>query len=339
MADSRALGVFQERLKTVFSSVFENLLAEITDVYGESLAERMRTSHCEQCARNQTKSDSNESEENNEVRAASEDSQPLQSFQYGDKENPELTEEAEIEIIIEEEKNTALMRDNEVQTLPTTPGDHPECAEPDVKEENQDTAVMMNDEDNTLNGEDDEETITSKYPGAGNEEKPQDGELHQPNQSVDLLSDSGINVVISASAQTLRFPLRECSVVLQRSVVLQKAVCVSHGLLVCVVCSKLFQSRRTLRRHRRFHSGERPHACRICLKTFILRRTLRRHQRWHLQRPFSCTECGKSFRRWRRLRGHWRTHTAEGPFSCKHCGKTCRSLKSLDRHLAYYSHD
>lgn len=43
MAEARALGAFQERVKSVLGSLLEVLLLEITEAYRQSLC----TSHCE----------------------------------------------------------------------------------------------------------------------------------------------------------------------------------------------------------------------------------------------------------------------------------------------------
>ncbi|KAK7169939.1 hypothetical protein R3I94_000240 [Phoxinus phoxinus] len=132
--------------------------------------------------------------------------------------------------------------------------------------------------------------------------------------------------------------LRPCFVQLQKAEILQRSNSQSRRLHVCGICNKLFIYKRTLRRHKRFHTGEKPYSCSLCSKTFILRKTLRQHKKLHLRRPYSCTQCGKRFKYWRKLRIHWRSHAGESPFKCSLCGKCCKTLKSLDRHLAYVDH-
>lgn len=136
----------------------------------------------------------------------------------------------------------------------------------------------------------------------------------------------------------LRGCVRPCSVQLQKAEILQRSVSQSRQLHVCSICNKFFIYKRTLRRHKRFHTGEKPYSCSLCSKTFILRKTLRQHKKLHLRRPYSCTQCGKRFKHWRKLRIHWRFHAGESPFKCSLCGKCCKTLKSLDRHLAYVDH-
>ncbi|ROL42481.1 hypothetical protein DPX16_9604 [Anabarilius grahami] len=45
MADARALGVFQKRVKSLFGSLLDVLLVEITEAYKESLADSMCINH------------------------------------------------------------------------------------------------------------------------------------------------------------------------------------------------------------------------------------------------------------------------------------------------------
>ncbi|XP_036452756.1 zinc finger protein 791 [Colossoma macropomum] len=81
----------------------------------------------------------------------------------------------------------------------------------------------------------------------------------------------------------------------------------SHG---CKICGKKFKRRKILRRHERFHTGEKPYSCSACSKTFALRKSLRRHERFHTgERPHSCPQCGKGFRLKDSLKAHMRFHT------------------------------
>uniref|UniRef100_A0AAZ3PPH3 C2H2-type domain-containing protein n=1 Tax=Oncorhynchus tshawytscha TaxID=74940 RepID=A0AAZ3PPH3_ONCTS len=103
-----------------------------------------------------------------------------------------------------------------------------------------------------------------------------------------------------------------------------------HG---CKICGKRFKRRKILRRHERFHTGEKPYSCSQCSKTFALRKSLRRHERFHTgQRPHSCPKCGKSFRLRDNLKAHLRFHTGERPFTCSFCSKSFRIFRNLEKH-------
>lgn len=114
---------------------------------------------------------------------------------------------------------------------------------------------------------------------------------------------------------------------------LKKVVAHTRGGHVCSVCHKSFPRRKILRRHQRFHSGEKPYSCPACSKAFALRKSLRRHQRFHTgERPHVCSSCNKSFRLRGNLKAHLRFHTGEKPFSCSACGKMFRIVRNLEKH-------
>ncbi|XP_041949567.1 zinc finger protein 629 [Alosa sapidissima] len=103
--------------------------------------------------------------------------------------------------------------------------------------------------------------------------------------------------------------------------------------LACKICGKNFKRRKILRRHERFHTGERPYSCTLCSKAFTLRKSLRRHLRFHSgERPHGCPHCGKCFRLKDNLKTHLRFHTGERPYACTLCPKSYRILKNLERH-------
>nr|XP_046265306.1 zinc finger protein Gfi-1b isoform X2 [Scatophagus argus] len=114
---------------------------------------------------------------------------------------------------------------------------------------------------------------------------------------------------------------------------LQKVVTHTREGYVCNTCGKTFKRRKILRRHKRFHTGEKPYTCSMCSKTFALRKSLRRHMRFHTgERPHTCTQCSKSFRLRDNLKAHLRFHTGEKPFSCTTCGKMFRIIRNLEKH-------
>ncbi|KAF7667519.1 hypothetical protein LDENG_00058990 [Lucifuga dentata] len=114
---------------------------------------------------------------------------------------------------------------------------------------------------------------------------------------------------------------------------LQNIVTHSRDGYTCTICRKKFGRRKILRRHERFHTGEKPYSCSQCPKTFALRKSLRRHLRFHTgERPHDCTQCGKRFRLRDNLKAHLRFHTGEKPFRCTVCSKTFRIARNLEKH-------
>ncbi|XP_035025272.1 zinc finger protein 287 [Hippoglossus stenolepis] len=114
---------------------------------------------------------------------------------------------------------------------------------------------------------------------------------------------------------------------------LQTVVTHSREGYTCSVCGKTFKHRKILRRHERFHTGDKPYPCSVCSKTFALRKSLRRHFRFHNgERPHTCTQCSKSFRLRENLKSHLRFHSGEKPFSCSTCGKMFRIMRNLEKH-------
>ncbi|KAM8839099.1 uncharacterized protein ACB058_015636 isoform 2-T2 [Synchiropus picturatus] len=104
-------------------------------------------------------------------------------------------------------------------------------------------------------------------------------------------------------------------------------------LHTCNTCGKVFGRRKVLRRHLRFHAGEKPYVCSRCPKTFTLKKSLHRHQRFHTgERPHICPHCGKGFHLRENLKVHLRFHTGKKPYSCNTCGRTFRVMKNLDKH-------
>ncbi len=75
----------------------------------------------------------------------------------------------------------------------------------------------------------------------------------------------------------------------------------SHELdkkcMKCFHCGKTFASYSNLKRHKKIHTGVRPHVCAFCARPFLNRSDLVRHWRIHTgERPYRCEVCQHAFK-------------------------------------------
>ncbi|XP_023219912.1 gastrula zinc finger protein XlCGF8.2DB-like [Centruroides sculpturatus] len=102
----------------------------------------------------------------------------------------------------------------------------------------------------------------------------------------------------------------------------------------CGICQKEFVSKKGLRYHRMFHTGEGLLSCQFCNRQFNYSSNLSKHVKIHTgEKPFTCDYCKRSFTRKETLIGHLRLHTGEKPFSCNYCSKKFRVQASLKYHI------
>ncbi|XP_077535934.1 uncharacterized protein LOC144148236 [Haemaphysalis longicornis] len=105
-------------------------------------------------------------------------------------------------------------------------------------------------------------------------------------------------------------------------------------LLRCQQCSYMTRHPCDLRRHRRIHTGERPHQCGHCGKAFTQKAHLDVHRRTHTgERPYQCHLCPGTFALKTTLDRHLRTHTGERPYRCHLCVSAFTQKSTLNCHL------
>ncbi|XP_048347970.1 zinc finger protein 436-like [Sphaerodactylus townsendi] len=104
-------------------------------------------------------------------------------------------------------------------------------------------------------------------------------------------------------------------------------------ILKCLDCGKGLLNPSAFKRHRKFHTGEKPFKCFECGKSFMESSHLIQHQRIHTgEKPYACLDCGKKFTQISHLIHHRRSHTGEKPYSCPECEKSFSFKSALVRH-------
>lgn len=106
----------------------------------------------------------------------------------------------------------------------------------------------------------------------------------------------------------------------------------------CGYCGNRFPERRTLVKHERCHTGEKPYACDSCdfrcsSSSSLCQHKRRRHDPTESGRKHICEQCGKGFYTRDNLKEHIATHSNAKMFSCYICGKGLKNDSCYRRHM------
>ncbi|NXN77242.1 ZF64A protein, partial [Bombycilla garrulus] len=106
----------------------------------------------------------------------------------------------------------------------------------------------------------------------------------------------------------------------------------------CEVCAKCFSRKDKLKMHMRSHTGVKPYKCKHCEYAAADSSSLSKHQRIHSnERPFKCQICPYASRNSSQLTVHLRSHTGDAPFQCQLCPAKFKINSDLKRHLRVHS--
>ena len=104
---------------------------------------------------------------------------------------------------------------------------------------------------------------------------------------------------------------------------------------ICELCGKAFYDKIVLDEHMKYtHLKKKQFLCDLCPKVFYRPGTLAKHKKCHSgKRPHVCVQCGQSFTVAYNLKVHERLHTGEKPYKCDQCDAAFPQKNSLDVHM------
>lgn len=109
-----------------------------------------------------------------------------------------------------------------------------------------------------------------------------------------------------------------------------------NNKLQCTTCGNVYRHRAAYAAHLKRHllGDKKTVECSICTKLFYDHRTLKKHIRSHTgERPYPCPYCKKGFSSSNARNTHVRQHTNEKPYACEFCPCAFPQKVSLRTHL------
>lgn len=106
-----------------------------------------------------------------------------------------------------------------------------------------------------------------------------------------------------------------------------------HGQvrITCEVCGMMFKKEWQHTQHMRRHEEDVP--CGQCDRMFVSKKLLKFHMKFHTgERKFLCEECGASFKTKHALQGHSRQVHIEAGITCQECGRKFKREAVLKKH-------
>ena len=101
----------------------------------------------------------------------------------------------------------------------------------------------------------------------------------------------------------------------------------------CDECGKAFTYARTLKTHKKLHTGNIPYRCNVCNKGCNSPSELQLHMTVHTGvKSYLCDLCDKRFRSAADKKRHMRTHNDSKPYACRTCGQCFGRPDALKKH-------